>query len=168
MATSSSSSWQDPGAAAAPAASQGPSIRVATLNIGVSDETACTSEKKFPLFRNKLFADLNFLIRHGVQIICLQEVNQFWARGIRSYLALWHVILGGNKVLVAWVSQEWDEDFKMVSKHCFHTLVDARNPHRCWRKYLEAGQWMCPEMRMCDFGKFTCLLRRSGFPHLNT
>ena len=171
MAASSSSSWQGrqgSGFAAAPAAPQGPSIRVATLNLGVFDEGACASDKKWPLFRNKLDADLDLLISHGVQIICLQEVNQFWAKEIRSILPLWNVIQGGNKVLIAFRPQEWDEDIKMVSKPCFDTPVDAGNPHRWWRKYLEAGQWMCPEMRMCDFGKFTCLLRRSGFPHLNT
>ena len=166
MASSSSSFWQDP--AAAPAASQGPSIRVATLNIGVSHETACISEKKYSVFAAKLEQDLNTFISNGVQIICLQEVSEFWTREIRSILALWDVISGGNKVLIAYRSHEWDRDVQFQSKKCFNSMIDNNNPYRCWRKYLEAGQWMCPERRMCDFGKFTCHLRRSGFQHLNT
>ena len=63
---------------------------MATLNIGVSDETACISEKKYPVFAAKLVQDLNLFISHGVQIICLQEVNQSEIIGLaKTVLSQW-------------------------------------------------------------------------------
>ena len=61
-----------------PCASAGPSITVATLNIGVKEANSMSSKKKFPEFRASLSAAIGQLLAAGVEVICLQEINKVW------------------------------------------------------------------------------------------
>ncbi len=64
----------------APVAPQEPalsSIRIATYNLGVYQEVACTSKGKKTKFENKLAEDLQDFHANRVQVMCFQEVSDF-------------------------------------------------------------------------------------------
>ena len=110
MASSSSAAaWYNPALATAQGNIQtADAISVATYNVGVRDHKALFSSKKFPKFLNKLNEDMGALVRHGIDVICVQELNMHWFGKTQDFecFAEWSWKYDDDMTVATFVKQE--------------------------------------------------------------
>ena len=89
--SSSSSSARAPALASAQGKNTAPprSLAIATYNVGVREARANTSKKQMPKFLAKLEADVKALVKYGCDVLCFQELNEFWRDHLDEMLPNW-------------------------------------------------------------------------------
>jgi hypothetical protein len=109
-------------------------IRIATYNLGVYPELACTSTQKANEFEDKLHADLENFRNAGVQVICFQEVNDILLKKISLLLPKWvlHHAPSLPKVVIAREGTEWRQVFPLFPD-------DPWCRHTWWNKFLQVS-----------------------------
>ena len=114
---------------------------LATFNIGAFSDSSHTSSRAAPFFGQKLSQFMKDMMSAGVDIICLQEVNLFWHQELQLMIPpSWQFVRGEESRCNILDNSQRSFVIEQQECLCFPDLVDAQNPYRHWRRWLQVDR----------------------------
>jgi hypothetical protein len=114
---------------------------LATFNMGAYADFSHTSDRAARSFGEKLALFMKDMMNAGVDIICLQEVNLFWHQELKEMISpRWQVARGEESRCNVLYDGHRFHAIEQQECSCVPDLVDAQNPYRHWRRWLQVDR----------------------------